>query len=482
MWVILCVLVIYGGQAFSSVMPDSDELPSVDLSNFEALGVGKHSPLLKFMERQHFEQHSKLNSLISHVVQNELRLEKYIADKFASQDVMFTQRINNLEESILNRIGSMMDSRDRSFNDAVKLSQSSIELALQNMKDIIVQNSRELQKSFETMTSSLEESLGKWSGKDLKMSSVMERTTSPRPQQRPDGSDQIHEGSGDADDGAQPIGSEVTKEHVVEPKVSHLWENLQWTEYEDYGGSSWEYSEQNKHISSGLTGPNENWSLNPVKSDVEAESIFRSCSEAPMNKSGPYRLQPFEGEEPFEGYCEQSRFEGGWLVFQYRFNGSVDFYRTWDDYKAGFGNVAGEFWLGLERLHRLTSAKRHILMVELKTFDEEYGFAKYDRFEIGSEEENYALKELGSYRGTAGDSLTLHKGMNFTTKDRDNDIKSWDNCALEYSGAWWYEKCHQSNLNGPYVNKYTEASNCWVDMTHYSYHGLKISRMMVKEA
>ena len=37
-------------------------------------------------------------------------------------------------------------------------------------------------------------------------------------------------------------------------------------------------------------------------------------------------------------------------VIQRRLDDSVDFYRTWDQYKTGFGNVNGEYWIGKKML------------------------------------------------------------------------------------------------------------------------------------
>jgi len=50
-----------------------------------------------------------------------------------------------------------------------------------------------------------------------------------------------------------------------------------------------------------------------------------------------------------------------------------------------------------------------------------------------------------------GDSLRVHLGQQFSTRDQDNDLHS-ASCAVAYKGAWWYERCHDSNLNGLYLN------------------------------
>ena len=96
---------------------------------------------------------------------------------------------------------------------------------------------------------------------------------------------------------------------------------------------------------------------------------------------------------------------GGWTVFQRRQDGSVDFYRNWVDYEEGFGNLSGEFWLGLSKVHRLTSnGTNHSLRVDLGDFESNTAYAQYSTFSIGDDLTKYTLN-VGGYSGTAGDAL-----------------------------------------------------------------------------
>ena len=165
------------------------------------------------------------------------------------------------------------------------------------------------------------------------------------------------------------------------------------------------------------------------------------------------------------------------MVFQRRQDGSVDFNRRWNDYKAGFGQLTGEFWLGNDKIHRLTASRPSSLRVELEDWSGGKAYAKYGKFNIGDEQAQYRL-EVGSYSGTAGDSLSPHNNMAFTTKDRDND-KDRRNCAAHYTGAWWYFNCHNSILNGQYLgNKWDEHGAWWYNFRGYL--SLKFTEMKLR--
>ena len=110
-----------------------------------------------------------------------------------------------------------------------------------------------------------------------------------------------------------------------------------------------------------------------------------------------YTFNP-DGLGAFDVFCDQTAAGGGWTVFQKRMNGSVDFYRVWADYKRGFGNLNDEFWLGLDKIHHLSSSGKYKLRVDLEDFARNTAYAEYGLFAVGSEGTKYQLS-VGNYSG-----------------------------------------------------------------------------------
>lgn len=173
--------------------------------------------------------------------------------------------------------------------------------------------------------------------------------------------------------------------------------------------------------------------------------------------SGLYRINPNDGGGEFLVFCDMNLQGGGWTVIQRRVNDSTSFNRTRKDYNIGFGNFNGNFWLGLEKIKRLTdysSSEIYIGMQSFLTTDDvafQLAWARYGSFSLGTNQNDYQLS-ISQYSGTAGDSFKIHNGKKFTTSDEDNDSDDLENCAVKYSSGWWYNNCYEAHLNGVYYS------------------------------
>jgi len=173
----------------------------------------------------------------------------------------------------------------------------------------------------------------------------------------------------------------------------------------------------------------------------------------------------------------------GWIVFHQHLGYSFDWNFTWADYKAGFGSIDADFWLGLEKVHLLTSSQPYRLRVELQERSTDFWYsAEYWSFKIGDELNDKYRLEVAGYSGDAGDSLHYmgewdgdgnfgaynHNGMSFTTHDQDNDNADI-NCVTTRGGGWWYNGCFFACLTC------AEAKYSWD-----SFGDVANSRMMIK--
>ncbi|CAK8686728.1 microfibril-associated glycoprotein 4-like isoform X1 [Clavelina lepadiformis] len=190
-----------------------------------------------------------------------------------------------------------------------------------------------------------------------------------------------------------------------------------------------------------LTPPSTTTMATTIVTTTTTSSIT-SCTTSSSN--GPHNLT-----SDVEVYCED-----GWTIFQRRIDGKVDFGRRWDDYANGFGQIDGEFWLGLNNIHKMTREGGCRLKIELWDFDGNQRSAHYSSFSIESPENSYRLRVSG-YNGNAGDSLEYHNGQSFSTKDNDNDSHGSMNCATSWGGSqgWWFNACAYSLLNGVWMRQ-----------------------------
>uniref|UniRef100_G3PNT6 Angiopoietin-like 1a n=1 Tax=Gasterosteus aculeatus TaxID=69293 RepID=G3PNT6_GASAC len=212
---------------------------------------------------------------------------------------------------------------------------------------------------------------------------------------------------------------------------------------------------------------------------------YRDCfqvRQAGHTTSGMYLLRTTGSDRLIQAWCEHGLDNGGWTVLQRRRDGSVNFFRNWENYKRGFGNIDGEHWLGLENIYNLGRQGDYKLMVELEDWTGKKVYAEYSSFHLEAESEGYRLR-LGSYQGNAGDSFSSHNGKQFTTLDRDKDAFS-GNCAHFHKGGWWYNACGQTNLNGVWYSGgvYRSKFQDGIFWAEYGggFYSLKTTRLMIR--
>ena len=77
----------------------------------------------------------------------------------------------------------------------------------------------------------------------------------------------------------------------------------------------------------------------------------------------------------------------GWIIWMRKVSSvSYSWNLTWTSYKSGFGSVGdSNYWLGLERVHQLTSSSKYRLRIEFKDMSSVWRSVEYWSFTVGDE-------------------------------------------------------------------------------------------------
>jgi hypothetical protein len=206
---------------------------------------------------------------------------------------------------------------------------------------------------------------------------------------------------------------------------------------------------------------------------VDCQAMYDQGARA----DGIYSISP-QGGEPFDVLCDMTG--GGWTVIQRRFDGSVSFVRNYADHVHGFGNISGEYWLGLEHMTRLTTIPgfTNTLRIDVQYFNGTPAYEIYPSFTVGDSSSGYMLhvsranvSTLSS--GLTNDNLYFNRGAMFSTPDHNVATNSW--CASYYSSGWWYTNCLLIYLNGVFGRHGTRG--IWID---YEVRGVNPSMRVMR--
>ncbi|XP_027213145.1 ficolin-2 isoform X1 [Penaeus vannamei] len=213
-------------------------------------------------------------------------------------------------------------------------------------------------------------------------------------------------------------------------------------------------SEEEIRTANGKGTPEAPFQLKPV--DCADHLLMGSTA------SGVYEIYPFSilptcarcsCSEPVRVWCDMETDGGGWTVFmaRQRQTPQVNFNRSWTEYRAGFGDATGEFWLGNELLHRITSNRKYSLRVDFTLESQGQQFAEWEEFRLDDERNKYKinLKDHLPWSTANTNCLTYMNNRYFTTYDRDYDYHV-GNCAATIGGGWWVNNCRYMHLTGVY--------------------------------
>ncbi|XP_068237414.1 serine-rich adhesin for platelets-like [Palaemon carinicauda] len=173
-----------------------------------------------------------------------------------------------------------------------------------------------------------------------------------------------------------------------------------------------------------------------------------SCFEHGPTFSGVAIICPISNCPPVTVECQD-----GWTTLVFRDTTSnmlTDFGRSWQEYKQGFGSAPGEYWLGNEYLHAITTNAPHEMRIYGLHPDGSERQLFYGGFSVGSESTMYSLS-VSNFDATSSTGADVFvsapepdwnlDGASFSTMDSDNDNLGGSCSAFANDAGWWFNSC-----------------------------------------
>ncbi|XP_062585415.1 microfibril-associated glycoprotein 4-like [Saccostrea cucullata] len=197
-----------------------------------------------------------------------------------------------------------------------------------------------------------------------------------------------------------------------------------------------------------------------------------NCGE---RENGVYNIYPFKTRVSTKVLCDMDTDGGGWTVIQRRNREMprVNFNTTWNEYRQGFGDVPGNYWLGNDAIHKLTTEYNNSLYIRFESTKKNSYKVQYSLFSISNETDGYRLS-LGQKSGNIVDQFRVHFVVNYPFSTFDNDRYT---CAARSGSGWWYNHCTLVNLNAPFAGGH--SNYVWSGIISQG-SDLSFSEMLIK--
>ncbi|XP_067687554.1 fibrinogen-like protein 1 [Haliotis asinina] len=187
----------------------------------------------------------------------------------------------------------------------------------------------------------------------------------------------------------------------------------------------------------------------------DCERLMIDCSEGFTSghydgETGLFYIHPVLSPEPFQVWCRMAH--GGNTYIQRHERNATSFYRSWQEYKDGFGDPRYDFWLGNDKISHIVNGRDHRLYFNYDdVFTLKFRQQIYTEFKL-NRNNDYQMTFVLTWGHTdpshhGGDCLSELKGQPFSTFDRDNDASPL-NCAQEHKSGFWFKSCTPCNPNG----------------------------------
>ena len=155
-------------------------------------------------------------------------------------------------------------------------------------------------------------------------------------------------------DGIQPWfdGEVPSKDHCFH-KCLKNFTDCEYVQYKEVTATTWLCKLYGiiSDLSNYLVSTSNDMLSHAVHENIDCQGWYNLGYKTP----GVYFI--YHNRYKFKVWCTMLQSGKGFITFQRRQDGSVNFNRNWEDYKNGFGDPNTEYWLGNENIHKLTHGR-----------------------------------------------------------------------------------------------------------------------------